>query len=478
MQEHEGSAAAAEELREYLERFLGTMAEGDPDAFAKLIFREDGEFSELLVRSYPHLFSAAVQMVRLFAESLDALPAEESADLLGDTLSRIDGREIGEAVNSVAQLIIQIHEKDPDLYPQKRLSITAGAVDAIDFGKLRKAVNYRVQERLDLLRNEVELMGNDPIALINLFSVVTPLLNNLLRILSQAFQSLTLPAEALTYALFTILEDIDWKGLGQTINYGANFVNTLYRGDLLLGDGSPRFKEVAARISHDLVDALDGEVLAEVLVSLGDEASILVTSVAEAALQRDELVLHLSGALVSQINIGIGTVSALLEKLNALSPHVLQRIAGELEEGLDAQELGRSLGSLAALYRKLTSENPDLFKALLRDSMAAADIEPGGLLGPSSLGAVANRALESYNGLHDRDPRALARGLDAFLSELDPGQLDRAASSLASELSEAISRHPAAAGALIKALIAILYRALRDYLGSLRIVRRMLGKGV
>jgi len=62
---------------------------GDPAELANALFRDDGEFAAAVLEALPRLVSTAAQAVRAFAEALESLPAEKSAELMASAHARI-----------------------------------------------------------------------------------------------------------------------------------------------------------------------------------------------------------------------------------------------------------------------------------------------------------------------------------------------------------------------------------------------------
>jgi hypothetical protein len=465
----EGSESAVsltpEQMSESITRFLQGVDSSDPKGLAKELFQEDGEFSELLIRSVPVIVGAVAEIVKNFSESLENMPAEKSTELLASSLSQVDGKEIGEAVNALSRLYIRLHEQDPEFYPEKRLGIASGVVEEVDFGKLRKAIIFRNQERMELLRSEVEMMGEEPMAIINLFSVVTPMINNLLEVLNAAFGTLEMPSEATTYALFKILQDIDWKQISSLVNGLAGLTITIHRGNLILGDGSLESRTVFTRISEDFLSGLDPQAVAEAIQAMGEESEAFITSFTNTALEDEEMTLWMSGALTTLANSYFTAVANILEKLNSLPTETVKKITDGIAEDFEAKELGRALNSLVVLGGRLRSERPELFGTILKNTLSAANLNE--ILSPEAIGAGVNQALVSYNKLSRENPRLVTESLDGFLAGIDARELGEAARSSASQVAEATSRHPEVMKALLKALISMAYKSMRGYISNL-----------
>jgi len=455
-----GSAPiTGEELRETVFRLVMGLREGDPAELAGELFRDDGAFTAALLEAAPRLVSAAARAVRAFAESMERMPAQEAADLVARSYAQVKGEEIGEALNALSRLVIRLHEENPELFTGYRSGLIAEALQATDFGKLRKAITYRAGERLGLARREVELLGDNPLALINMFSVLAPVVNDALEVLKALFEVLALPAEAVTYALFKILQDLDWRDVAAVINGAAAFIVNVHRGSLILGDGSLYSREPLQRISSDLTTALDGRVIAEAIAAVGEEAEALASSLANRVLDNEELALPLFESMVSLANSFLLFAASFLEKANSLLSEALGRMATAVSEGLEVGELGRAIDSLVSLGRRVVEENPGLVTGFSRRTLTALGLEPS----PEAAARGVNRAIESYNQWLSRNPEALAVRTSAFLADIDVWGLERAAKATGDQVAEALRSDPSVLKPLLKAAISVLAGGFRGY---------------
>ncbi len=453
----------AEELREAVLRLVEGLRQSDPPELAGALFRDDGDFTAALLETFPRLVSAAAHAARAFAESLEKMPATEAAELVAKSFARVNGSDLGEAMNALSRLVIRLHEENPELFTAYKSEVVAEAMEAADFGKLRKAITYRGGDKLDLARREVALLGDNPVALVNLFSVVAPLVNEAVGVLKSLTEILALPAEAMTYALFKILEDIDWREIAAVINGVAAIVVTLHRGSYIIGDGSLYTKGPFSRISSELMAGLDGQALAEALQGIGEEGEALLTALADHALDDAGIAVPMAEALVSLTNSFLRTAAGILEKAASLPPETAGGVARALAN-LEAAELARALNALAAAVRLLAAQEPGLLRKLSREVVAGLGVEPG----PEAAAAGVNRALASYNAWADGNPGLVARGLDDFLAGLDKQQLERAAANASSQVAEALSRNPAVTRSLVKAVMSLAYGTVKGLVKGLR----------
>lgn len=464
-------------MRDAVSRLITGVNSSDPQELAREFFREDGEFSQALIEAAPRLVSAAVETVKAFAESVEGLPAEKSAELIALSYAQLNGGEIGEAVNALSRLVIRLHEQNPQLFPANRAGIVSDVIQTTDFGKLRKALTYRAGEQLELLRREVEILGDNPLALINLFSVVAPVINDAIGVLTALLDILALPPEAMTYALFKILEDIDWQEFATVINGTAALVVNLHRGNLIVGDGGLYSRGPLARISSDLVRGLDGQTIAEAIAAVGEEGEAFISSLANQVMDDQDLVVPLAEAAISMANSSFKAAAYVLEKASSLPPETMTKIARALAEDLEAGELGRALDSFVSLARTLYAEDPELYGRLIMDTLSAFGPEVAGAVAPQSLGAAASRALSTYNRWAGENPGLVAEGLDGFLGAIDARELERAAKTTGAQLVEAVTRHPEVMKAMMKTALSIIYGSAKGYVSGLRGRRKARGGG-
>jgi hypothetical protein len=478
MDAQEGSALlTAEQMRDAVSRLVRSVNAGDPGELARGLFREDGEFSEALMESVPRLVSAAAQAVKAFVESVEGMPAEKGADLVARSYGKVDGSEIGEAVNAVSRLIIRLHEQDPELFTANKAGVVSDAMQAMDFGKLRKAITYRAGEQLGALRREVELLGDNPVALINLFGTVSPVVNDAIELLKAVIAILALPPEAMTYALLKIVEDIDWREFASLVNGVAAVVVALHRGNYILGDGALYSKGPLSHIASEMIASLDGQVLAEALASIGEEGEVLISTLANQIMDKESMLVPLTEAVISLANSSFGATASILEKADSLPPETMHEIARMLAEDLEVGELGRALGFFASYHRRLSAEYPGLYAKMLGDLLSSSGFSLEDALAPEKLGARANQSVSAYNTWVKGNPGRVTEGLDVFLASIDPQQFDQAARSSASQVADALSRHPEVMKAAFKALVSILYQGTKGYVVGFR-GRRNARRGV
>ncbi|MDY6795565.1 MAG: hypothetical protein SWK76_09865 [Actinomycetota bacterium] len=98
----------------------------------------------------------------MFADSIEGMPVEQSMEMLSGSVARIDGRELGEAANPLLSVPIRLYEENPELLTREKMGVISEAVDTLDFGKLRKALMYRLQASQGYVSDEVHCRATCP----------------------------------------------------------------------------------------------------------------------------------------------------------------------------------------------------------------------------------------------------------------------------------------------------------------------------
>ncbi|WP_287152593.1 hypothetical protein [Candidatus Solincola tengchongensis] len=475
----EGKTVGVEALRSGLVNILETIRKRDPRELARELLDGDGRLSEALLESLPVLSQALLEAARAVLERMESLPPERAAGILARALPGADGSLLGELINSFSRLLIRLHEERPELLVEEQVDFFSRATQAVDFGKLRKVLSYRAEDRLEGLRREIEVLGDNPVALVNLFSVAAPAANQALQVLKTLFKVLDLPAEAMTYALFNILEEVDWKEAAEVINGAAAFLVNLHRGSYILGDGSLYSTAPFSRIASDLAEGIDGPLLAEALAALGEEGEALLTSLVEQALRDADLASSLLEAAASLATSSLRALAGLVESYSATPMEVRSRMREAFARNLDVEELTRLSRSLASLLRgaRLAGESGRPAAAEghptfpWREVVEPLRAETLGRFGPREVAKRVNDLLRAVN----RRLREVPAGegyAAALLDSLDRSELESLLRQSGTRLRETLAARPETARLMAKGLITIIYQGFRGYLSSLRAGRR------
>ncbi len=458
---------ATDELREGLLRFLEGVRSSDPRELARGVLDGDGDLPAVLLEALPRLTQTLFEAAKVILERMESMPPEETAEILAHSLPGADGSAAGELINSLSRLLIRLHEQKPSVMVEERLDFFSQAIKTVDFGKLRKALNFQAVDRLEAVRREIELLGDSPVALVNLFSVVAPAVNQALEVLKSLFKVLELPAEAMTYALLNIIEDIHWKDAAQVVNGVATLVVNLHRGSYILGESSLYTSTTFSHVASDFTQGIDAPLLAEALAALGEEGEALVSALAEQALQNEELLTSFLEATASLANAIIRSLSSFLEATASLPEDRIAGLKKALSESLEPQEIANLMRALLLLSRQtaLLGERPTPLRqellGVLRDELYSR-------FTPQDQAQGLNRVLQALNRRMAMAPSGEEAGLDAFLSGVNRVELERFFKTSALRLGRILASQPDLAKVFARGVFTVFQQAIKGYLTGWR----------
>lgn len=485
------------EMKGTITRLVEGMDEAAIKSIASELVSNEG-FSETLISGYPRFLNLGIQIARALVESLEQKPADESAELLSQALGGVEGKELGEAINSLSRLLIAVHQARPGLMAESRVGVISDVADTVDFGKLRVALTAHCHSRMSMLEGKVDNVVGFPLGLANLLNVVPPVVNDLLRIIAKALQYMKFPDELLASALFTLVRDIDIHEAGDVLNAVAELVIALSHGDLILGSGGkPMLKKVLDDTVDKLTAAVNGPQLKEAALALGGDGKVIGEVFSERMFKDERTTLAFMGIVLATLNALLRSTTGLFEKLIKLPPEALARLAEGLEDDLRADELGRVINAAALILNRISESNPDLVRhaagrllsalepeqtseaakavALQLKEAVLANPDLSARLAPAAVGQTINSGLASFNRFTRARPALAASGLNSTLSALDAGELRRAVEGATRAMVEAALANREVVSAVLRPVIAGIFKYLAGSIRNASIFRRRCG---
>jgi hypothetical protein len=418
----------------------------------------------------------------LDVETLKSIPAAYAPlvnDLLLNDREALDGLIAG--IGSLADEMIQAAERT-----WRKIWNTA------DFGKIRVGLTEHLEGRRAELAGESEIFN--PVAISNLLGVVPPLANYLLRVLTRTMQALDLPSEILANAIFQLLEDIDQKELGGLVNALTYFVNSLHKGNLLLGRDEPRFKEVAFRVSKDMVENVDGEQLKAAALALGEDGKVIGEVISSYLFATPQSTVEVVKAMHTALNAALRTVAETTRRLSELPADAVAELAEDYKNRFEAKDLGRILNYQALMFNKLCEQNPDMLSEILVKTLSAVDNEVWAAasktavlqvrdavaatpqitaaLEPEAIGRNINNGLSTFNKWHLENPGLVEEKIMATLAVVDASALSRAMEGVLTPLMVAIAKNRPVLKAMAKSLAVSSIKAVGAFVTSLGVFKR------
>lgn len=379
----------------------------------------------LLLPLLPQLIAGAAAAVERLATSLGE--DDDGIESFRKMVTELDGAALGRAVTAAAELVIRVRQGAPELDGG---ALEAG-VRAADFGKIR----YAAAALSGWSRAAGQAFGeaalDDPVVTANLVVALPSLINDQLALTAVLIDRLRskLPEEILASATFALIEDLDGEALGGLMTSAARLVGGLHQGSLVLGSTEPAFRAVLSDLVEAIGRGIDAGAVARALVALGEDGQTALRVVTD-LVRRDPSLLPRAtrGALAAGAPV-VGGVVDLLREVNRSSPEAFAELIGELNEGLERDELIAVARELATLGRRLVeADGEGELRSTAAAVLAAASREAAGAapvrraLEPEAVGRRLNSALTWFN----RAGAAPAEYLERVMAQVEPTELEQA----------------------------------------------------
>lgn len=377
---------------------------------------------------------------------------------------------------------MKVHEENPALVEAAYPAMEA-VLKEIDFGKMRESTVALLDYFTTYMTHMIEVMMDNPVVVANLVGIAPPLLNSIIKVFSVALEKTNLPPEILASALFNTLSALDAEEIGRVLTTGSKMAIDLHAGNYILGGEEPRFRAVFTDFMKRVLDNLDSEAATGAVVALAEDAEVMAGVLVELVARDPEMVVLMSRMGTSLSNIAARVVANALGEASAWPDELLLKIAEEMRDGLESEEVGRALDSAVTLGLRFRETNPELHKEIMTNVLqgvnterlellvlsASADLKEALLanpgvrqaLEPEEMGRRVNDALARFNGSAAGRPGAIKDYMTRLLAAVDTRELERAARNVTHGMMDAVFAQRERAMALLKLGASNVFRAVK-----------------
>ncbi len=452
---------------------------------------------ELRKKFFLALFEFYHAAIPLLAESYKIaleLSPEETRTLIKERLDSVDGKELGEVLNSLFVFNTRIWEENYKALQESWFKIIGEVLETTDFGKLRHSLTVQAEARYPILECLAQQIVGNPVIFANIFTILPPLLNMALRLISSAVSRIEFPPEILASAIFNTLEEISVEELASLINGLSKMVNQLHEGNLILGRDEPRFRQVADGMLHRMLQDLDVDLAFSAMMALSEDLETLIYAGSDAIINQPELLKSAITNLCTSLSAILRGATYAVDKVANLPPSEIREIVEAMEGGLDYQELGRLANSLVRLNNQALEGRPQHLEKVLSDIYGSLDRKELGkavrvfssqifsflanqedlakLLGPGEAGKILNDLIIAYNRSLGKQTSRIKEYASDFFQAIDSEELSQALQATATPLVEALLNNPKLVKKLAKTALSVVWKSARGYISSFRQSKR------
>ncbi len=476
------------EVRKEVKDLLGLLEAAEKAPAGEVLYGGKAALGREALLALPRLLKIYLQLMVDASDYLTGLPEEEWKSLEDAALASLEEMPLGEAVNAYFRLSRRLWEEDAEALAEAELGLAAAAIERIDFGKVRKAVEVKLEGRYPVYAGVIDRLVGDPIIIANLLTAAPAYANTLLRLLNRVLAGLDLPSEILASAIFNLLEALDVEEAGRVATGISQVVKSLHEGSLVLGLNEPRFREVAERLVERFLSSADWQSGYEAVAALSENLEVLIRVMADSAVSRPELMAAGASCAARSLGSLIRGLSYSARRLEVLPDAFFETWGRAVLDHAELRELGELVNSLLVAHNRLADANPGMLGEALDRAWSGIDPEelgraaregmrqtfgwllrqdPAGLFEPGEAGRLLNELIAAYNRSPAFSPGALRDYLGSVLGQLDPQELGRALDSAASQVVEAVTAEPALARVLMRSALGALWKAFKGTAGAL-----------
>jgi hypothetical protein len=449
----------------------------------------------------PEVANAAARSLYIVAQSLERFPPLLAAELLQGLVAKLDGEAMEQARTACWRLLERLADDEEarrlvgrtvagvinDALPkdtgltEASVRLGGAVVRELDFGVLRAAVEDTARKLVRSLEPEVEGAVSDVVLLSNLLTTLPHLTNAGLSLAATVVGGLRFPPEVLASALFNLLQELDTGALARLVNGFSSMVTGAHEGSLVLGQHEPRFREVLARLLHDLLMHIDQAAVARAAVALAEDLETALQVGADRLHTDRELLTSIITAGLAALDVVLRGTGAAAERLGSLPEEAVGEVAAQLS--LPGASAARLLNGGAALIRRLLDARPERYRDALGAFLDEADwvgllevasrlSAPALELNPGRWGHIVGEVLSGVVREMARRPGAVR----AAVARLDQPDARESITKAVEELGHSLLSHPQLLQALLTPVLASLQRTAAGYLWQLpgRLRQRLL----
>ncbi len=373
-------------IRSMLDIAINYMDPKSASQLIKTLIWEDLDFTATAIGAVPLCINATASALEEFGQALQTFTPKTVDGLISGVVKDIDGKEMGEAVNTYARLINTVHQDYPTFIQPHASKLISDVISAIDFGILREAVEGSSDDMVATVESINDAVWSNLAIVANIAAALPSLINVAVRSSEVTISRFnTLPPEVLASALFSIMEETDTKEVGGLINSTAHVMNLLHEGNIVLGDAAPRFQGVLSEFLSETLSAIDHEALGKAVVALSDDSEAIINSVNDAAWRNPAFIMSAISIAPPIINSAVRGMEATTSKFAELPPEIRDAIS-DAAGGIDTGEVGKLINSLVQFTNRLHEKDPEILSKLLSDTISAVDVKE------------LNKAADSFSG--------------------------------------------------------------------------------
>lgn len=310
------------------------------------------------------------------AQAFEALSPEEKEKQVKALFAQCGTGQAGRILTRVMRALHDLHGQNPTALADAMTPVVQKWIEKTDFGALRDVADTIEPEIRALAIGINDTLWRYPSKLVLSLSFLPDLVNLAVIGLGETVGRFNRAAPDLVAdILLSMVRSLDGKTLGMALNELAELVRKVHTGSALIGEaGAPRLQEDLRQMVAAILEQLDSRAYWRARVAFAEDKEVFRRSLVEVLADHPEFFTGRIKTYAARQNPDWRARRHGLEALEAMPD---DDMAAALEEGLsdlDLQELGEVVNLSGVLANRLMALKPELLGRLAGQVVASLDL--------------------------------------------------------------------------------------------------------
>jgi hypothetical protein len=319
---------------------------------------------------------AVIRSLHEIFKTVEALPAGDKEEILGEILSKMNGAETGAAFTRAVRIVNEIHNTRPTFLADHFKAPFKKWVESVDFGEIKDFTDNSGTDILALVKNINDALWNYPAKPVLLATLIPGIVNLALGVFQDTIARFNnFPPDLLADVLLAMFRDLDGRNMGLLVNELSEFVRKSHTGSALIGDpSSPKFPDDLSRLLEEILNTIDVKLLWKGLDAVRDGRDSINKVWVGLLSDHPDLVVEMLKRYPSVLNAGISGMNRKVALVEALPEEEAAEVAEKGISALDVSDLADTINMLCMTANGIRKQKPDVVASMISRFANSVDL--------------------------------------------------------------------------------------------------------
>jgi hypothetical protein len=324
----------------------------------------------------PDIITSLMAALESAAQAFEAFSPEEKEEQVKALFAQCGTGQAGRILTRAMRALHDLHGQNPTVLADAMTPVVQRWIEKTDFGALRDVADTIEPEIRALAIGINDTLWRYPSKLVLSLSFLPDLVNLAVICLGETIGRFNRAAPDLVAdILLSMVRSVDGKSLGIVLNELTELARKVHTGSALIGEvGAPRLQEDLRQMVAAILEHLDSRAFWRARVVFAEDKEVFRRSLVDVLADHPEVITGRIKTYAARKNPDWRARRHGLEALEAVPD---DDMAAALEEGLsdlDLQELGEVVNLTGALANRLMALKPELLGRLAEQVAGSLDM--------------------------------------------------------------------------------------------------------